>query len=52
MVNKYYEKHEERLRNEARERYQSFSGKEKDKMRKKARERFILGILGEGGGWG
>ena len=29
MVNKYYQKHKERLQKEARERYQNFSGKEK-----------------------
>ena len=31
MVNKYYQKRKERLLKEACERYQSFSGKEKDK---------------------
>ena len=29
MVNKYYQKHKERLRNEARERYQNLSEEEK-----------------------
>ena len=29
MVNKYYQKHKERLQKEARERYQNFSEKEK-----------------------
>ena len=31
MVNKYYQKHKERLRKEARERYQNLSEKEEDK---------------------
>ena len=31
MVNKYYQKHKEKLRKEARERYQNLSEKEKDK---------------------
>ena len=31
MVNKYDQKHKERLRKEARERYQNLSEKEKDK---------------------
>ena len=31
MVNQYYQKHKDRLRREARERYQNFSDKEKDK---------------------
>ena len=31
MVNKYYQKHKERLRKVARERYQSLSEEEKDK---------------------
>ena len=35
MVNKYYQKHKEKLRKEARERYQSFSEKEKEKKTKK-----------------
>ena len=34
MVNKYYQKHKERLRKEARERYQNLSEKEKDKRQK------------------
>ena len=36
MTNKYYQKHKERLRQEARERYQNLSEEEKDKRRKKA----------------
>ena len=40
MVNKYYQKHEERLRKEQRERYQNISEQQKDKSQKKARERF------------
>ena len=35
MVNKYYQKHKERLRKEARERYQNFPEEEKDKRRRK-----------------
>ena len=31
MVNQYYQKHKDRLRREARERYQNISDKEKDK---------------------
>ena len=34
MVNKYYQKHKERLRKEARERFQNLSEEEKDKRRK------------------
>ena len=40
MINKYYEKHKEKLRKDARERYQNLSKEEKDKRRKKARERY------------
>ena len=40
MVNKYYEKHKERLQKEARETYQNRSEEEKDKKRKKSRERY------------
>ena len=40
MVKHYYQKHKERLRNEARERYQNLSEEEKDKRQKKARERY------------
>ena len=39
MVNKYYQKHIEKLRKEAPERYQNLSEEEKDKRQKKARER-------------
>ena len=39
MVNKY-QKHKERLRKEARERYQNLSEEEKDKKCKYARERY------------
>ena len=38
MINKYYQKHKERLQREARERYQSLFEEEKDKRRRKARE--------------
>ena len=40
MVNKYYQKHKERLRKEVRERYQNLSEEEKDKKRRKVRERY------------
>ena len=33
MVNKYYQKHKERLLKEARQRYQNLSEEEKDKNR-------------------
>ena len=39
MVNKYYQKKKEKLRKEARERYQNFSEEEKEKRRKKAWDR-------------
>ena len=37
MVNKYYQKHKERLQKEARKRYQNISEQEKDKRWKKIR---------------
>ena len=40
MVNKYYQKHKERLQKEAHERYQNLSEDEKDKKAKKAREKY------------
>ena len=40
MVNKYYQKHEERLQKEVRERYQNLSEEQKDKKRRKVRERY------------
>ena len=40
MVNKYYQKHKERLRKEVHERYQNLSEEEKDKKRRKVRERY------------
>ena len=40
MVNKYYQKHNERLRKEAHKRYQNLYEEEKDKRRKKTRERY------------
>ena len=40
MTNKYHQKHKERLRKEAREKYQNLSKEEKDKRRKKAQERY------------
>ena len=39
MVNKYYQKHKERLRKETRERNRNLSEEEKDKRQKEARER-------------
>ena len=35
MTNNYYQKHKEKLRKEARERYQNISKEEKDKKQKK-----------------
>ena len=35
-MNKYYQKHKEKLRKEARERYQNLSEDEKDKRRKRS----------------
>ena len=35
MLNKYYQKHKERLQKKARERYQNLSEEEKDKRREK-----------------
>ena len=40
MKNKYHQKHKERLRKEARERYQNLSEEEKNKRRKKAQDRY------------
>ena len=40
MVNKYYQKHKEKLRKETRERYQNLSEEEKEKRRKKARDTY------------
>ena len=40
MVNKYYQKHKEKLQKEAHERYQNLSEDEKDKKAKKAQERY------------
>ena len=39
MVNKYYLKHKERLRKEARERYQNLSEEEKEKRHQYYQER-------------
>ena len=38
MINKYYQKHKERLRKEPRGKYQDLSEEEKDKRQKKTRE--------------
>ena len=40
MVNKYYQKHKEKLQKEEHERYQNLSEDEKDKKAKKAQERY------------
>ena len=40
MTNNHYQKHKEKLRKEAHERYQNLSEEEKDKRQKKARERY------------
>ena len=40
MVNKYYQKHKERLRKKAHERYRNLSEEEKDKMHKKVQDRY------------
>ena len=40
MTNNYYKKNKEKLRKEARERYQNLSEEEKDKKRQYARERY------------
>ena len=40
MVSKYYQKHKEKLRKEAQERYQNLSEEEKEKWQKKARDRY------------
>ena len=40
MVNKYYEKHRENLRKEARERYQNVSQDEKSKKRQYAPKQY------------
>ena len=39
-VNKYYQKHKEKLRKQVRERYQNLSEKEKEKRQRKARDRY------------
>ena len=39
MVNKYYQKHKEKLQKEARERYQNLSEEEKEKKRQYHRAR-------------
>ena len=44
MINKYYQKHKEKLRKEARERYHNISEQENDKMQKK-REKGIKILL-------
>ena len=40
MVNKYYQKNKEKLRKEARERYQNLCEEEKEKRQKKAQDRY------------
>ena len=38
MVNKYYQKHKEKLQKEAREKYQNLSDEENNKRRKKVQD--------------
>ena len=45
MVNKYYQKHKERLQKEASERYQNLSEEEKEERRKKKSETDIIIFL-------
>ena len=40
MVNKYYQKHKEKLQKEARERYQNLSEEEKDERQKNVPDRY------------
>ena len=40
MTNNYYQRHKERLRQEAHKRYQNLPEEKKDKRRKKASERY------------
>ena len=40
MVNKYYQKHKERLQKEAHERCQNLSEEEKNRRRKKVQDRY------------
>ena len=40
MVNKYYQKHKAKLREEVREKYQNLSEEEKKKGQKNARDRY------------
>ena len=40
MTNKYYQKHKERLRKEAHEKYQNISEEEKDKRQIRVQERY------------
>ena len=42
MVNKYYQKHKERLRKEERERYQNLSEEEKEKRCQYYQDRKVL----------
>ena len=42
MTNNDYQKHKERLRKEAREKYQNLSEEEKDKRQKRTRERYQI----------
>ena len=38
MTNKYYQKHKERLRKDARERYQNLSKEEKERRQKRSKK--------------
>ena len=40
MLNRYYQKHKEKLWKDVRERYQNISEEEKEKIRKKSQDRF------------
>ena len=42
MTNNDYQKHKERLRKKAREKYQNLSEEEKDKRQKRTRERYQI----------
>ena len=40
MLNRYYQKHKEKLWKDVRERYQNISEEEKEKIRKKSQDRY------------
>ena len=47
MTNNNYQKHKERLRKEAREKYQNLSEEKKNKRQKKAQERYQIFTVDE-----